>query len=254
MPRKVAVKEAKTCLLCGKKFVPFRNNKGMYCSYKCSNGSKAVSYRRVCEYCNKEFFIKNKALINHGRYRFCSDDCRRRKYHIKHDFFDHINNESAYWLGFIWSTFHNILQQRIILCSKKELLERFNEAVGSTYPIKPFGKKYTVTITSLNLLRTLSAYGLRKDKQMEFPEVINTTYVKDFIRGYFDTDNGYIFKEPKRCVVSIRGKSSKLIKYMAEYLKATLVYDKGDWVLVSFKFKKKIMGDPHLEEKWRYFN
>ena len=107
------------CLKCEKIFIPTRNTKGMYCSYACSNGAKAVDHKVVCKCCGKNFSIKNIAEINRGHYQYCSNECRKRKYTINEFFFDQINSETAYWLGFIWSTLKEVKYNKIYLTSKK---------------------------------------------------------------------------------------------------------------------------------------
>lgn len=250
-PIKINLKSGNICLRCKKTFVPTRNTLGMYCSYTCSNGAKSVSYKINCKCCSKEFIVKNIAEIKRGHYKYCSNECRKRKYSINEGFFDNINSETCYWMGVVWSIIKSNKYNKIyLLSSKKEILEGFNDALNSNYPIKNSrDSKYILRITSLKIIETLSKYGIRSDLYQEFPE-IPKKYFKDFIRGYFDTENGFIFKDNGKTVVSLRGKSSKLMRYISEFLNCKIVPDKGEWVLVSFNFKDRVDGLPRLESKW----
>lgn len=239
------------CLKCEKIFIPTRNTKGMYCSYACSNGAKAVDHKLICQCCNREFSIKNIAEIKRGHYKYCSNECRKRKYHINENFFNTIDENSAYWLGFIWATVRSNKYNKVSLLSKKELLARFNEALESNYPIKnSIDNKSMIRITSLRILSRLADLGIKDTIYMEFPD-IPVDYHKDFIRGYYDSDCGYHYKDNGQDVVVLHGRSSKLMRSISDILKAKLVIDKGEWIVISFDFSK-MNGSPKLESKWSF--
>ncbi len=68
------------CLQCNKKFEPYRNSKGKFCSYKC-NGlyggvirRKKATVIKVCGCCDKEFKIM-KGKIRKGEGKYCSYSC-----------------------------------------------------------------------------------------------------------------------------------------------------------------------------------
>jgi len=239
------------CLKCEKIFIPTRNTKGMYCSYACSNGAKAVDHKLICQCCNREFSIKNIAEIKRGHYKYCSNECRKRKYRINEDFFNVINEENAYWLGFIWATVRSNKYNKVSLLSRKELLVRFNEALGSNYPIKnSIDNKSMIRITSLRILSRLAELGINDVVYMEFPD-IPVDYQKDFIRGYYDSDWGYHYKDNGQDVAVLHGRSSKLMRSISDILKAKLIIDKGEWIVISFDFSK-VDGSPRLENKWDF--
>ena len=248
---RIALSSHCVCLRCEKKFIPTRNTKGMYCSYACSNGSKSVRHQCKCECCGKEFEINNIAEIKRGHYKYCSNECRRRKYRINEKFFDVIDSNSAYWLGFIWASLKENKYNSLTILSKKELLERFNEAFDSSYPIRKLGNKFSIKITSLTLLSKLVELGINNILFLEFPN-IDSNLNNDFIRGYFDSDCGYIYKDKGENVVVLHGHSSKLMRHISDTVDAKLVLDKGEWAVISFDFIK-IDGLPRLEEKWTKF-
>lgn len=252
-PIKVNLKHGSICRKCGITFVPTRNTLGMYCSYACSNGAKAVDHKLICQCCGKEFSIKNIAEIKRGHYKFCSNECRKRKYRINEKFFDKIDCEQAYWMGYIWSTVKYDKYNKLSLIDKnKEMLESFLSDIDSNYSIKKYGKRFILSIVSLPIMKRLSDYGLRSDIYSEFPEIPNE-YIKDFIRGYFDSNNGFLYKDMGNNIVSLHGKSSKLMRYMSDYLNGKFVAKNNEWVVVSFDFENKINGLPRLESKWMKF-
>jgi hypothetical protein len=237
------------CLQCEKIFIPTRNTKGMYCSYACSNGAKAVEHKLTCKCCAKEFIIKNIAEIKRGHYQYCSNECRKRKYRINEFFFDEINDRSAYWLGFIWATFKNNKYNKITLHSKEELFSRFLEALDSNYKtLKLSNGKSSLNITSLKILSRLSDLGLKDQLYLEMPE-ISLDFYPSFIRGYFDSNQGFKYKDNGKDVWVLHGRSSKLMRNMSDYLGAKLVIDKGEWVIIAFDLSK-ISGTPSLQSKW----
>ena len=238
---------------CEKSFIPTRNTKGMYCSYACSNGSKSVRYELTCHCCGITFEINNIAEIKRGHYKYCSNECRKRKYKINETFFNEINEKTSYWIGFIWATIKDCKYNKISLLSKKELLDRFNIELDSNYPVKKStNNKYMVRITSSQLLNKLTDIGLKSNPYLEFPE-IPQLYYKDFVRGYFDSDNGFHYKDDGKNIVSLHGKSSKLMRSISDFLKSNLVSNKGEWVSISLNFELND-GIPKLEEKWIKFN
>ena len=252
---KIGSNSAHICMHCQKEFHPTRNTKGMYCSYACSNGSKSVRHGVACKCCGREFEINNIAEIKRGHYQYCSNECRKRKYRINENFFNEMNNVSSYWLGFIWSTLHYCKYNKMALLSTKENLERFNVAFDSTYPIKGTNlksNKFTLKITSLRLLDKLAQLGLKESIYLEFPELPNI-YYKDFIRGYFDSDNGFIYRDGGSNIVTIHGKSSKVMREISNFMTGELVVNNGEWAFITMDYNK-MSGDPMLESKWQKFS
>ena len=253
-PIKISYTSKYICLHCQTPFSPGRNTKGMYCSYACSNGSKSVRHKLTCECCGMNFEINNIAEIKRGHYKYCSNECRKRKYRINEDFFNQINQESSYWLGFIWATIKDNIYNKINLIAKKELLERFSKALDSNYPIKKtINDRYRIKITSLRILSKLADLSLKEKPYLDFPE-IPLQYHKDFIRGYFDSDWGFHYKDKGKDVVTLHSKSSKLMRYISEFLESNIVYSNGEWATISFDFYDKIIGNPFDENKWSKFN
>lgn len=251
-PPKVDTKSLHICQNCDKEFYPTRNTLGYYCSYACSGATKSRRYKIICRCCGIEFEINNIAEIKRGHYRYCSTECRNRKYQINEFMFDDMNSTSIYWMGFIWSQVISTRYNRIKLVSNKSSLERFNKALSSSYPINKGYGDYYISIVSLSLLKKLVDRGLRSDILIEFPN-IPKEYINDFIRGYFDSNNGFHYKDGGKDVVALHGKSSKLMREISQIIDGKLVNNNGEWIVLSFDFIK-IDGSPKNKEKWSKFN
>ena len=252
-PIKLNLSTKYICLKCKEVFEPGRNTLGMYCSYACSNGSKSVKHKLVCKCCNKDFFINNIAEIKRGHYQYCSNECRKRKYTINESCFNEIDEVTSYWIGFVWASIYDNKYNKISFLSKLGLLERFNTFLQSSYPIKKSNNdKYVLKITSLHILNRLVEVGINSSLYLEFPNIAKL-YHKDFIRGYFDSDQGYYYKDNGMSVAVLHGKSSKLMRSISHYLESKLIIDKGEWATISFDFYDRVYGNPLLINKWDKF-
>ena len=63
-------KKIKNCPTCNKEF-DTKNNKNKFCSPQCFSETRKKEYKRVCEFCNKEYISYHK---NKGT-KFCSNEC-----------------------------------------------------------------------------------------------------------------------------------------------------------------------------------
>lgn len=95
-------------------------------------------------------------------------------------------------------------------------------------------------------------YGLTSNIKKEFPN-IPENYHNDFVRGYFDSDNGYHYKEYGNDVVVLHGKSSKLMRQINDIVKGEMIYSKKEWIIISRDFIK-FDGYPKDEKRWQKFN
>jgi len=145
--------EKRICQQCGIEFIRTLNTRGLYCNQKCSQIASRVRHHVKCKSCGKDFFINNIAEIKRGHYQFCSTQCGNRKYKVNELFFEKINNNTAYWIGFIWATVNKFDYRSIRLLSDYHLLENLNKALSAEYPIrKSNNNKYKVTIFSTKIL------------------------------------------------------------------------------------------------------
>jgi len=145
-----------------------------------------------------------------------------RKYHVNHNFFNKIDNETkAYWLGMIYADGHisksKSGQKVVSLCCKEsdsQHLKKYKIAIEATYSIKHytaivFDNKEVhyarLCVTSDKLFDDLFLKGAIENKSLvlkfPFKKIIPKKLVHHFIRGYFDGDgsfskshDGYIIK------------------------------------------------------------
>ena len=154
-----------------------------------------------------------------------------RKYILNEHVFETINDEdSAYWLGFLYADGYvsndgNILE--IGLSSKdKDHLEKFRLFVETDSPIKDRdillnGKLFPssrVQICSKKLVSDLCALGCMNKKSLilEFPttEQVPKHLIQHFMRGYFDGDGCYhLSKTSNQRQFSIIGTKSFIQSY-----------------------------------------
>lgn len=179
------------CSFCGGEFTS-NNGKNKYCSYKCSNGAKSVKHKRNCFYCGKKFETNNIAEIKRGHAKFCSNECRVRKYSIDEDYFNYINDKSAYWLGFIWASGYvkSIIELRVYHLDKISL-EFMNSELRSIYPIiKSTENYFYIKFRSKKIIEKFFNYGLSKGSKMDNESpVIDPRYYWSFLTGYIAGSN-----------------------------------------------------------------
>jgi len=133
----------------------------------------------------------------------------KRKYDLNEEAFSKIDEDSAYWLGFLFADGY-IYENRVRLRLKEgEILDKYKEFLGTTRPTYIMkhgpGKKYIgyeVGFRSTKIVNDLKRHGfLEKNKDRTMP-LMEHIYEKEFIRGYFDGDGcfyidprGYLFVE-----------------------------------------------------------
>lgn len=116
------------------------------------------------------------------------------------------SKEKAYWLGFIYADGYVTGKNLGIALSvvDKTHLMKFKENIESTYPIYTYFSSSSyksiqycrMILNSENLVRDLKNKGVVNNKSLiiKFPneKILNKSFYKDFIRGYFDGDGSLI--------------------------------------------------------------
>lgn len=200
-------KQFTNCKYCGKEFIKTSKTKNLFCSKNCSNKSKIVEYKRVCERCGKEFISHNIAEINRGGNRFCSVKCSTRKYNFNENYFNEIDTgNKAYILGFLYADgcISKKKTEMIIKLQNKDkvLLESIKLEMESEHPVKDLTLKNRYQacfrISSMYMCEKLISHGVAPCKTftIKFPE-LKKDLINHFIRGYFDGD-GCIYKIKNR--------------------------------------------------------
>ncbi len=116
--------------------------------------------------------------------------------------FSKLNNESAYWLGFIFGDGNisdtNKLQLCLGLDSKKHLIKFSKFLIGSNI-VKTYNDRCTFQFTSDVIANNISEYGIvpRKTYESILKLPYNLALWPDFIRGYWDADGWVSIKKEK---------------------------------------------------------
>jgi hypothetical protein len=157
-----------------------------------------------------------------------------------------------YWLGFMFASIIDIGEQFLEFESTRYMINEFQKFINGNLPITQKGDLYRISLYSRVYVQHMRTVGLRTDFYQEAP-IIQSEYVKDFIRGYFDGNKGYIYKEKDKNVVAIHGYDSKLMRYIADMLNSILTYKEKEWIVVCFDFEISCNGLPKNRPKWNKF-
>lgn len=107
----------------------------------------------------------------------------------------------AYILGFTFAD-GNIFKTTLSwdLKDDKELLEKMNETMDSTYPISVGKNSWRLRISNPAIIEDLKKLGVtpNKSKTLCFPEKIPSNFLPHFIRGILDGDGWICVKESKK--------------------------------------------------------
>lgn len=138
----------------------------------------------------------------------------KRTNQIKEDVFDKINEESAYWIGFILSDgniyYPKNRSKRLTLCLKesdREHLEKFKTFIGSNKRLYYYDKDNTVylSVCSNRIVNKLEEYGIteRKSLTAKVPEQLKNN--KHFWRGVIDGDGSVRFHKTGYPIINLCG-------------------------------------------------
>lgn len=166
------------------------------------------------------------ALLRRNDYKVKSQSELQRKYPIKEDFFDAIDNEEkAYILGLLYADGCNHTKRNSVILSlkedDKEILDKITAIIQPTKPLQCIDlskrkktkgfensqNQYKLVIANKHISERLVELGCGKAKThtLTFPteEQVPKYLIRHFIRGYFDGDGGV--SDGKRCKVNIIG-------------------------------------------------
>jgi hypothetical protein len=129
----------------------------------------------------------------------------RRKYDINEYFFNTLNENSVYVLGFLYADgYHNEKRKSVRLSLKEtdeDILIKIKNVMNSNRPLgidssrgENFKQKY-FDINNVTISNQLKILGCIQNKtfKITFPDFISDELIKHFIRGYFDGDGGLTF-------------------------------------------------------------
>ena len=147
-------------------------------------------------------------------------DRRHSVYTVDEHYFDIIDTqEKAYILGLLYADgYHNKQKNTISITLQEEdkhILDEINLLIQNTHPLIFVNNKkykeswkncYKLLITNYHMSCVLEKYGLLQNKSLilKFPDWLDKSLQRHFIRGYFDGD-GHISKQQYKYNMSIVG-------------------------------------------------
>lgn len=138
---------------------------------------------------------------------YCSKDCAYQSKRVDSgsisSAFDNIDEESAYWLGFLFGdgyiTKMEGQEDQIGLCiSDKQHVEKFKEFLGTNYSISSKGDEniaWRIHIYDDDLFERLSELGITQDKTNNGQIKPFLKQKRDFWRGLVDADGNLAFQK-----------------------------------------------------------
>lgn len=132
-----------------------------------------------------------------------------QKHAVNENFFDKLNEESSYFLGYLFADGNNSYDAKkghysiTITASEKdkEHMEKLRELISSTKPLiySTKTKSYRLIFNSKILCKKLIEYGMtpRKSLTLKFPK-IPKNQLRHFIRGIIDGDGNVRYVNRKR--------------------------------------------------------
>ncbi|MCX7748409.1 MAG: hypothetical protein N2645_16215 [Clostridia bacterium] len=189
---------------------------------------QGMSITKVC----KELGMSRKWFTDYLRNQNIETNPSPFKISFNRDYFKEVNTEEKmYWLGFLFADgcivenkkngkAKGMVLELAVANEDKEHLYKFCDAVKADYStikkkiVKLNGKEFVcqrITLCSTDMCKDLIMHGMtpRKSFSVCIPDdVMNSPFLKDFLRGYFD-GNGHILKD--RNGIAITSASPKIL-------------------------------------------
>lgn len=158
---------------------------------------------------------------------------------INHNYFDVLNDEKAYYLGFLAAdgcVRPNRNEIKIGLSSiDREWLEEFKLKLDSEREIEDYitNKGFAVSelkFSSLKIKTELAKYSIVPNKTYLgiTMEAIPNKYKLAFIKGYFDGDGCFVFnKNTKQCSLKITSHTKEILEEISYFFKIGNIYPHG---------------------------
>lgn len=158
---------------------------------------------------------------------------------INHNYFDVLNDEKAYYLGFLAAdgcVRPNRNEIKIVLSSiDREWLEEFKLKLDSEREIEDYitNKGFAVSelkFSSLKIKTELAKYSIVPNKTYLgiTMKAIPDKYKLAFIKGYFDGDGCFVFnKNTKQCSLKITSHTKEILEEISYFFKAGNIYSHG---------------------------
>jgi hypothetical protein len=185
-----------------------------------------------------------------------------RKYSVNDHFFKNESRNMYYIMGILYADgYLNDRNNNILLTQHvddKYLLNNILMEMNSNSKIKKhYGNNVYFSITSKEIIEDLKKFGLHQSKSftIKFPK-INSEYVSDFIRGFFDGDGCITFQKNENCYVSSFASGSyKFINQLLEILRGKIDEFKGSISKIENSYVLNIgVNDTRRLGKYIYTN
>lgn len=158
---------------------------------------------------------------------------------INHNYFNKLNNEKVYYLGFLAAdgcVRPNRNEIKIGLSAiDREWLEEFKLKLNSERKIEDYitSKGFAVSelkFSSLKIKTELAKYSIIPNKTYLgiTMKAIPDKYKLAFIKGYFDGDGCFVFnKNTKQCSLKITSHTKEILEEISYFFKAGNIYSHG---------------------------
>lgn len=117
------------CLNCEKLIHP----KKKYCNKVCFTEHRQINLK--CENCGKDFHVNDAWRVKQGKVKYCSEECKKRRYKINSHYFDELDLEKLITLGQIITIGHIVDYRTLVFVSDLVTIECIGNKLGSTYEI-----------------------------------------------------------------------------------------------------------------------
>lgn len=176
-----------------------------------------------------------------------------RKYKVNEEYFDVLNENSTYWLGFLYADGYVRLKngrsgslKLKLKNTDKNHIEKFLNEIGSNHPIKcGVDGRSNFCVTSVNsnrMVKRLFELGCINNKtfKMVLPD-LPQHLMKHFIRGYFDGDGSVssVKNRPNSFVVSLCS-NKKFNQQVVEFLGYGNIYENTNYSVIKINKLKEI--------------
>lgn len=148
---------------------------------------------RLCVYDLKNAVDRYEHKKRLENYTKCNK-CSQLKFHVNNNFLDVIEPVQAWFLGLMASDGCVISDNALSLSQShshgRELLQKIKDLLEFEGNITKYKNSFRIHITSRKLVKKLSEYNIvnRKSLIYQYPEALDKTLFKYFLRGYFDGD------------------------------------------------------------------
>ena len=158
---------------------------------------------------------------------------------INHNYFDELNNEKVYYLGFLAAdgcVRPNRNEIKIGLSAiDREWLEEFKLKLNSEREIEDYitSKGFAISelkFSSLKIKTELAKYSIVPNKTYLgiTMKAIPDKYKLAFIKGYFDGDGCFVFnKNTKQCSLKIISHTKEILEEISYFFRAGNIYSHG---------------------------